>query len=79
MRQLLPGTLLTGEMCRVRWSHYVGPMANGLKKGESWNKAEVCGVCVYVITATSNIPLITCKCSAINPHLFYTSDHRCRS
>ena len=46
MRQLVPATLLTGEMCRARWSHYVGPMAQGLKKGESWSKAEVYIACV---------------------------------
>lgn len=38
---LLQGFVFTGEMCRTRWSHYVGPMQQGLTRGGVWTANEV--------------------------------------
>ena len=38
----LDGFVFKGEMCRTRWSHYVGPMQKGLiRGGKQWTPEEV--------------------------------------
>ncbi len=37
----LEGFVFKGEMCRTRWSHYVGPMQKGLTRGGAWTAEEV--------------------------------------